>query len=151
MFSIHHRARFGVFPLLAILLGPAAGCDKPSSTPKTFTVAGYVKVGTTPLTIGTVTFNPDAAKGNTLKESPSGMISQDGSFKLVTSGIEGAPLGWYKVTVTPMGMPKEMPAPGQPIPKGVPFNAKFQKPETSGLSFEVVEKPAAGAYDINLN
>jgi len=129
----------------------AAGCDKSQTSHANLqTVAGYVKVGGTPLPIGTVTFHPDEARGNKLKEKPFGVISQDGSYKVLTGGQEGIPLGWYKVTVQPTGMPKEMPPPGQPMPKGIPFNPKYQKPETSGIAFEVVENPKQGAYDIEL-
>jgi hypothetical protein len=60
---------------------------------------------------------------------------------------EGAPLGWYKVTVTA----QEPIDPSNPYapPKHL-ISPKFSDPTTSGLAIEVLERPAAGAYDLVL-
>jgi hypothetical protein len=147
------RMRVVRFPALAAVFAVAGGCNQsaPTPLPKLRTVAGYVKLGGAPLPNGTVTFHPDPAKGNNLSVTPYGVIAQDGSYKLTTGGDDGAPLGWYKVTVAPSGMPKEMPARGEPMPKAPAFNAKYQKPNSSGISIEVVEAPKSGAYDIELS
>lgn len=143
------RFSFRFAPWLASFLILASGCDK-TVAPKLFPVTGTVMVGKTPLSVGMVTFHPDASKGNKLAESPFGTIGADGTYKLLTGGKDGAPVGWYKVTVSPIGMPKEMPAIGQPISKTSSVDARFQKVETTPLSIEIVESPVAGAYDFQL-
>jgi hypothetical protein len=60
---------------------------------------------------------------------------------------EGAPPGWYKVTVTAQ----------EPIDPQNPYAAprnlistKWSDVATSGLEIEVVGNPVAGAYDLKL-
>jgi len=117
---------------------------------KVVAVEGKVLLGGQGMPMGTVTFHPDKDKGNKLEGAPSAAIDPDGSYKLIYNGKPGAPAGWYKVSVSPRGMPKEMPAQGQPMPQPPAVNARYQKPETSGIAFEVTENPEPGKYDIKL-
>lgn len=140
---------------LVVLLGVcfAPGCgNKVSLTP----VSGKVTVDGTPITAGQVSLIPDVlnpnderAKGQTVAPTAglsSGTINSDGTYKIFTAGKEGAPLGKYKVNVTPSmmpsGDPKAAPASG--------FNRKFSDPQNSPLRIEVTASPAAGAYDLKL-
>jgi hypothetical protein len=110
-------------------------------------VEGKVTVSGTPLTTGSVTFHPDTAKGNSTPHIPVGMLDAQGNYKLTSATREGAPLGWYKVTVSAQEPidPKNPYAP----PKHL-INSKFSDVSTSGLEIEVVASPAAGAYDLKL-
>jgi len=125
------------------------GCTKEGEV-KVVPVEGKVLLGGTAMPIGTVTFVPDKDKGNKIEGTPTGPIHSDGSYKLIYNGKTGAPAGWYKVSISPRGMPTEMPPPGQILPQPPAINAKYQKPETSGISFEVTENAEPGKYDIKL-
>jgi|SRR5262245_21134234 len=110
-------------------------------------VIGKVTVNDAPLTTGSVTFHPDAAKGNSTPHIPVGMIDAQGNYKLMSATMEGAPLGWYKVTV----------ASQEPIDPNNPYappkhliSPKYGVPGTSGLAAEVVASPTPGAYDFKL-
>ena len=150
MVSLSECFRSGSFVALVLAMVGTAGCKGPPPTP-CFPVAGKVSWQKKVLPSGIVTFVPDASKGNTSKENAIGMIGADGSYSLKTNGRDGAPLGWYKVGVDPRGMPIDVPPVGQPLPKAPAINAKYQKPDTSGISIEVTESAAKpGAYDIEL-
>jgi len=122
------------------------GCQGGGDNRKVVPVQGKVMADGTPMKVGTVTFMPDKDKGNTATASASGMIQADGTYKLTFEGKDGAPLGWYNVGVSPHGMGAD-PANS---PKEAIVNSKYQMPGTSGISIQVVESPAAGAYDINV-
>ena len=147
------RGLVGVSLTLGVMM--LAGCG--DSGPKVVPVTGKVTLDGTPLTIGTVTFYPDESKGNTVVGTSTGMIQSDGSYKLNYNGKDGAPVGWYKVTVNPIGMPSNMGNAGgmqaQDMSKlnqnAAKVNPKFLKAET-GLTIEVVASPAAGAYDLKV-
>lgn len=110
-------------------------------------VAGQVTVDGAPLATGAVTFHPDVAKGNKSPHIPVGNIDAQGKYQLMSATLEGAPLGWYQVTVTAQEPidPKNPYAP----PKHL-IQPKFSDVKTSGLAIEVVSAPAPGAYDIKL-
>jgi hypothetical protein len=121
------------------------GCG--GSTEKLTPVIGKVTVDGTPLATGSVTFHPDAQKGNSTPHIPVGMLDGQGNYKLFSATKEGAPLGWYKVTVSaqepidpknPYALPKHLISP------------KFSDPNASGLEVEVVASQTAGAYDLKL-
>lgn len=130
--------------VLALLLPGCGGSER--LTP----VSGKITFGNEPLSMGQVTFKPDASKGNKAADSAFGTVDTDGTYKLTYKGKPGAPPGWYKVAVSPSGMPKEMPPMGQPMPKPPAINPKFADPEKSGITIEVVASPAAGAYDLKV-
>lgn len=131
-----------------------SGCSQGKSPiGKTYPVSGKVTVDGQPLTTGTVSFKPDYSKGNVSKYNAFGTIDSQGNYKLVTTwnqgSKEGAPPGWYKVSVSPMGMSMSMPAaPGPDADR--PFKKKYENPDKSGISIEVVESSAPGAYDLKL-
>jgi hypothetical protein len=114
-------------------------------------VSGTVKSGGAPLPMGTVEFHPDASKGNNFKGKAIGMIKSDGSYVLNTDGRDGAPVGWYKVTVSGQGMPDPAKMTEGSKPPAPPIiQAKYGKPDSSGLALEVKDGAPAGAYDLSL-
>jgi hypothetical protein len=126
---------------LAVLL--ISGCGKSGL----YRVEGKVVFPDgTPLTAGTVEFNP-LDKDAIL--APRGEIEADGTFRASTHKEgDGAPPGDYRVAITP---PDEL-EPGRPRP--LPYDRRFKTFETSGLEYTVkegrnefftitVEKPAA--------
>ena len=107
-------------------------------------------LGDRPVTNGSVSFRPDAAKGNPSQHHPAGVIDAEGNYRLFTAGKEGAPPGWYKVLVTVHEKIAQKPAEAHPgMPKSL-INARYAAVETTDLSVEVVEEPAQGAYDLKL-
>jgi hypothetical protein len=133
-----------------------AGCGDKSGVGKVVPVSGKVTVAAQPLTAGTVTFVPDAAKGNTSKFQPFGMLDKNGKYQLHTEGKEGAPPGWYKVTISTMVPPgSEVPAPSKSgenkmAEPSVNIDPKYISAETTPISLEVKEDSNAGDYDIKL-
>jgi hypothetical protein len=131
------------------------GCS--GSSAKLYPVKSKVTVDGADLKAGTVMFVPDTAKGNTNKASASSKIGADGTYSLLTEGKDGAPLGWYKVTiVTEMpGMAASKPDVAQPEPGKLPsvpssggggVNAKYSSADTTPLSVEVVAQ--GGQYEL---
>ena len=133
-------------PLLAALAGVfLVGCGGGSSV-RTVPVSGKATFEGSPMSLGIVTYYPDASKGNTSDHRPTGTIQADGTYKLVTAGKDGAPVGWYKVTINPNGMPAD-PTKGVPTPAKV--GTRYQQPDTTPVQVEVVDSPGAKAYDVN--
>jgi hypothetical protein len=130
-------------------LMPNPGCGKPAAIPKLVPVVGNVYLDGKPLAGGTVSFRPDAAKGNSVKHEPAGEIDDQGNYTLFTAGKEGAPPGWYKVAVVANEPPDAQSAdPYAPGKSRIP--AHYRNIATSDLIIEVVEKPDANAYDLPL-
>jgi hypothetical protein len=135
-----------LLPLLScicLLAMTAAGCEK--SGPKMVQVEGKVTYQGKPVPRGYVSFYPDAKKGNKSMEVPNGTIDE-GSYHMVTRVHDGLTPGWYTVAVS---------AAEQIDPKNPYFTKwlvpdKYANPKTSKLQMEVVDNPAPGAYDINL-
>ena len=128
---------------LALVLILVAGCDGGGLQ----TVKGKVTVDGSPLTTGSVRFVPDTAKGNKATAEPAGEIGSDGTYALSTNGQPGAPPGWYKVTVNATTVPDS----SNPYGGKALVAPRFNAPETSGLSVEVVSSPKAGAYDLTVS
>jgi hypothetical protein len=156
--SHHHgfflrTLRLPATALLAALL--AAGCGDDSGVGKTVPVAGQVTLDGGPFTAATtvILFKPDAARGNTSPLEPTGTVDGQGSYTLSTRGKKGAPPGWYKVIVTasepradaPKGHRQQRPSPKSLVP------ARYGQAATTPVALEVVENPAAGAYDLKLS
>jgi hypothetical protein len=136
-----------VSALLAALVG-VAGCGV-----KRIPTSGTVTLDGQPLTEGVLQFIPDASKGNGLRLSCSGPIS-NGKWNLVTSGMEradtgsGAPVGWYKVVYT---LPNEgSKAPGASGTASPKVAAKYRQEDTTPLSIELTDPPPAEGYKIEL-
>ena len=143
------RVLCGWFPL-AILGAVGLACLPGCGGVKRVPVSGTVTVDGKPLNGGTLTFNPDGAKGNTAQIAGNGAV-KDGHYELATSGITkadsgpGLPLGWYKVTWNPpMLATKKKPQ------TSVDVNDKYKSVETTTLSVEVKENAQPGAYDFDL-
>jgi len=148
-------SHFALFATLIVGLIGLTGCGGDGSSVKLVPVTGKVTADGKPLTVGTVTFQPDDSKGNTSKAIPSGVVSENGTYKLFTDGKEGAPPGFYKVGVSPLGMSgSTMANPTDPKMMNsltaATYNQRYTMPGTSGISFEVKDQAAAGAYDIPL-
>ncbi len=143
-----------VRPLGLWLLGLAAlALTSCSSSPAPLTlvpVEGKVTVGGSPLPLGQVTFYPDSTKGNGTDKIPVGSIEGDGSYKIRTGTAEGvrdgAPPGWYKVTVVVKGVG----TPEQAKAKAPQYNPSFTNSKQTPISIEVKEGASAKAYEINL-
>jgi hypothetical protein len=130
---------------LALALALAAGCGE--SKPLV-PVAGRVTVKNQPLASGTVVFYPDPEKGNQEKREPRATIAGDrpGAYRLKTDGRDGAPAGWYKVTVNAL-----KPVTGAMRPPEWLADPKYTDVKTSGLAVEVRKDAGSGAYDFDLN
>jgi hypothetical protein len=138
----------GIFGLLGIFSMTLAGCGKGAGGgEKLIPVTGMVTAGGKPLTTGAVTFHPDTAKGNNTPHIPVGFLDAQGTYKLESGKKEGAPLGWYKVTISAQA-PIDEKNPYAP-PKHL-INPRFADVQTSGLAIQVVENPAPGAFDFKV-
>jgi hypothetical protein len=131
--------------LLAALVG-VAGCGV-----KRISTSGKVTLDGEPMTEGVLQFIPDASKGNNLRVSCSGPIS-NGRWNLVTSGMEradtgtGAPVGWYKVKYTHPNEGSKAPG-ASAAPK---VAAKYYQEDTTPLSIELTDPPPPEGYTIEL-
>jgi hypothetical protein len=126
--------------LFAVLV---SGCEQ--SGPKMIQVEGKVTYKGKPVPRGYVSFYAEPKKGNQSMEVPIGII-EDGEYHVMTRTKEGMTPGWYKVTVN---------AAKQIDPENPYFTEwlvpeKYSLDKTSKIEVEVVEKPAAGAYDIHI-
>lgn len=141
--------RFGCLVVLVCVF-VVSGCGK--KLPPMAPVSGKVTVEGQPLSSGQVAFVPDVqvlGADKPIEQSGAGLSAgqiTNGEYKIYTAGKEGAPLGKYKVTVTPSMMPtgdaKKMPASG--------FNRAYGDPRNTPLMVEVVANPDAGRYDLKL-
>lgn len=148
-----------LFPRLVCLaalagLGFVPGCGKklPSLAP----VSGKVTVDGEPLTSGQVTLVPDV--GIPTKEGSEGQgetqtaglstaqIDSSGAYTISTNGKSGAPLGKYKVTVSP----SMVPTPGGKGGPKTSYNRRYSNERETTLRIEVVANPTAGKYDLKL-
>jgi hypothetical protein len=127
------------------------GCGGKSA--KLVPVSGKVTLDGQPVTSGQVTLI-QPVKDPTAESpagSPTGLITgpidSTGSYKVFTDGKEGAPLGRYKVTVTPSMMPMSA-EPGKT--PSLPFDMTYGDPSKTPLEYTVVESAAAGTYDLKL-
>jgi hypothetical protein len=134
--------------LAAWALMGVTGCGGVKLVP----VAGNVSLDGKALAGAEVHFIPDAAKGNQAVVSCSGRSDAKGQYTLATThGAvgKGAPLGWYKVSLsfTPSDARPERVQIERPQ---VVVPGKYLDAETTPLVLEVVENPAPGAYDLAL-
>jgi len=120
-----------------------------------YPVKGKITLDGADLKAGVVTFIPDQGKGNKVAKGPVGKIGSDGTYTIATDGKDGAPLGWYKVTVVTQmpGMDAAPADPSKPPPMpsgGGDINKRFTSAETTTLSVEVVAAPQPGQYDLKV-
>jgi hypothetical protein len=135
-------SRFFVTLVAGLCLAAVAGCGNDNLVP----VEGKITVDGKPLPTGTMLLAPDTAKGNTSTVEPGGEI-KDGQYKVYTTRKPGAPPGHYKVAVVATEPPDEE---NPSAYRKSLIAARYNVPQTTELSLEVVEKPAPGAYDLNL-
>jgi predicted small lipoprotein YifL len=130
----------GVALIAWSLVASATGCGE--SGPELIPVSGKVTIDGKPAKEGGVVFH-DGMKQFL------GAIKADGSYSLMsaTTREPGAPLGKYKATVFVTSTPKD--ADGKPtdLPTTI-SNKKYMNAGSTPLEVEVVESPAAGAYDL---
>jgi hypothetical protein len=132
-------------PLAVLVVGlvALAGCG--GEREKLAPVAGVVTAGDKPVPSGTLTFYPDASKGNATQHQPTGVLGSDGRFELfVPGGKKGAPPGWYKVVVYAVDDPQ----PGKPNKYFV--HKKYTEQATTPLQIEVIDNPEPNRYDLKL-
>jgi hypothetical protein len=131
--------------LCSVFVFVLAGCGRGETT---IPVKGKVLLDGQPLTIGTVIFTPDAAKGNTSLDEPRGKLDANGVYQVhnAKDRAETAP-GWYKISISA----QRLKDPSDRFSYESVIPAKFANPQTSGLALEVVAEPASGAYDITLS
>ncbi len=132
--------------LLGVCITSLCGCGGDGM--KRLPVEGTVTVGGKPLRKGTVILHPDDAKGNTLTTDAQGLIDAEGHYSAYVGGKAGVPAGWYRIAVNAAEDPDPK-APYKPPVWLVP--ERYGNWRTADLAFEVVEKPAAGAYDLKLD
>jgi hypothetical protein len=128
-------------------LAPAAGCARDPGE-KLLPVAGKVTVHGQPLAGGSVSFRPDGSRGNATLHHPTGVIDARGNFELYTTRRRGAPPGWYKVLV--FADENRLAGGTHPLMPRWAVHAKYTSEQTTDLQIEVVDKPAPGAYDLEL-
>ena len=121
----------------------ATGCEQ--GGPKMVQIEGKVTYKGKPVPRGTLSLFAETKKGNQSMEVPIGII-EDGYYHVKTRTKDGATPGWYQVSVN---------AAKQINPKDPYFTdwlvpEKYSNPKTSKLEMEVVENPAPGKYDINI-
>ena len=137
------QPRTGVLTLLlALLVIVPLGCDSADTLPPMAPVKGKATIDGAPLTAGQVALHPEAADPSVKVPLSAGTIDGNGNYEIFTGGKAGAPLGKYKVVVTPSMVPMQGGTPP------VQVNQKFRVPTDSPLSIEVVETPKEGQYDL---
>jgi hypothetical protein len=132
-----------------VVCGASLGCGSPAGEPLAV-VAGRVTIDGKPLTTGTVSFRPDAARGNGSQHHPIGTLDAQGNYTLVTVGQKGAPLGWYKVLV----FADENSKPGRAAHPVMPrwlVHPKYTTEKTTPLAVEVVSSPQPGRYNFQVS
>ncbi len=98
--SFSRTSRRALLTALLPLLAAAPGCN--DRIGKCYAVEGTVYIEGRPLVgkSGFVTFKPDVSKGNQGEFAAVGPLNPDGTYTLSTQSKDGAPAGWYRVTVT---------------------------------------------------
>jgi hypothetical protein len=145
-------APYTALPLFFVFL--ASGCFDSSGAVKTVPVAGKITLNDKSVTAAStiVLFKPDTGRGNTSLFEPAGSVDGAGNYQVSTKGKPGAPPGWYKVIVTatePRRPEEKGPKNHRPGPRSV-LPARYGQAATTTVAIEVVERPAAGAYDVKL-
>jgi len=144
------RARVGVgCALLVAALVGAAGCGV-----KRVPAGGTVTLDGEPLNQGILEFVPDPSKGNNLRVSCTGPIS-NGRFNLITAGMnradngKGAPVGWFKVRY--MNPNERGDDPNTKQKDTSPRVAdKYRSEEKTPISVELTDPPPPEGYKIEL-
>jgi hypothetical protein len=129
-----------LFVVLAIV---SLGCGSAETLPPLAPVKGKAMIDGAPLTSGQVSLQAESADPAAKLPPSSGTIDGNGNYEIFTGGKPGAPLGKYKVVVTPSMVPMQ----GGGTPPAQP-NLKFRMATDTPLRIEVVESPKEGQYDL---
>lgn len=154
-FSLSGVRRIVSLLLMGAIAGTLAGCGKP--VVKLYPVEGKVLVEGKPVKAGTVSFRPDAARGNKSMEQPAGILREDGSFVLFTADRPGAAAGWYRVLIIADNF-KVVDPPPSPVWPNYPegflpkpqVNERYLYFNKTDVVAEVVEEPKEDAYVLKL-
>src|SRR5262249_38129203 len=116
-------------PVVCLLVASCAallsGCG---SSVAVVPVSGKVTVGSQPVAAGQVSCFSTSSQEE-VKEMMTGTIDSSGEYTMRTGRRSGAPVGKYKVTVTPPMMPSP-----DGKPPATPFNAKYMGSQTTPLT-----------------
>jgi len=124
---------------MAVLI---CGCG---DTSKNVPVKGKVTLkGGDSIAKGTITFHPDATKGNKSPNPAVGNI-ENGQYSASAGKMEGAPVGWYKVTIN-ASVPSN-PKDEYSVPKSL-INEKYNDVARTDLAVEV--KEGTPSYDFQV-
>lgn len=125
--------------LVSLALVGLVGCGGPYDA----SVTGVVKLDGSPLSRGTVTFNPTSQGAQAY-----GRINGDGSYVIHTGREEGISSGDYRVTIVSREAPSAEGRDGGPPPMGKSITPTwYRNPNTSGLEYTV----ESGSQEINLD
>lgn len=112
-----------------------------------YPVRGKITLDGKPLPRGSVTLRPETQEAG---HQPTGMIEPAGEYVVYTNRRAGAPPGSYKVVV--FATEAAASAGGAAHP-GLPLSlvpVRYNRPEETPLRLDVVAKPAAGVYNLEL-
>jgi hypothetical protein len=131
-----------LFVLLCVVsLTGCFGPPLPTLTPVKGTVT---TVDGKAVTSGQVSFFATVIDEKTKFGAPKGQIDSNGNYELFTEGKAGAPLGKYKVTVTPSMVPMQ----GAKSAPKTSYHEKYGDQKKTDLEVEVIATPAT--YDLKL-
>ncbi|WP_148072181.1 hypothetical protein [Bythopirellula goksoeyrii] len=151
--------RFALSGVVAyVAIGMILGCSEVEIIIQHVPVRGKVQVDGQPVPSGTVSFRPDAERGNQSMEQPAGMLQEDGRYKLFSANQEGAPPGWYRVliiadnfrVVDPPTSPVWPEFPEGYLPKAL-VNQRYLYFHQTDLLVEVKENQDPDEYVLRLN
>lgn len=138
------RAFTVVSPFLPVFLLIGCGRTERYQVPAVLaSVKGKVTLDGKAVTSGQVSLLPELIDPNNAPPSSSGKIESDGSYEIFTGGKSGAPVGKFKVGVTP-DMSKPLEKGAEALPK------KYMDPAKSKLWIDVQETVGPGRYDLKL-
>ena len=113
-------------------------------------VEGQVTLAGKPLEDGSISFRPDASKGNMSLHHPTGAINSQGSYRLFVGRRAGVPPGHYKVVIfasEPTNYESGSVHPG--MPKSL-INRRYNAPQTTPLTVEVAPDVEGVSLDFDL-
>jgi hypothetical protein len=125
-----------------------AGCGSGISE-RLYPVSGRVTFDGKALSAGSISFRPDAEKGNETLHHPTSAIDRTGRYELFTAGRPGAPAGAYKVVVFANEDQDDAKAVHPGMPKSI-IPTHYNDPSTTPISLKVTKDAQGGAYDLQL-
>jgi len=140
------RLRVGATLFVACLISLVSiGCTPSETLPPMAPVKGKATLDGAPLTAGHVVLHPEKVDPSAKVPPSAGTIDSSGNFEIFTGGKPGAPLGKYKVIVTPSMVPAQ-----GGTPAAAKIDQKYMVPNQTPLSIDVVDSPKEGQYDLKL-